>query len=271
MDLNKLLVGGAASRPDSISGLQPQFASSLAAMFTGAPPDIQNQLHITSAFRSPTTQAGILANSLAKRAGPQAVAQWNDYVQRNGGDVVAAGQQARPWLRSLGITKWVAPPGGSNHQKGEAVDLTYLTPAATQWAHDNAPKYGLNFPLSNEDWHIEPAGIRGGGGGQAAPTAMASATPTANVQAPQSAPVTAGDPSTPPPASFAASGVAPPAAISAFAPTDQVATADPSATFGNLAALFTQDQEARNLKRQQDAQTEQARRLALFGATTPFG
>lgn len=260
MDLTKLLVGGAAGRPDSISGLNPQFASSIANMFTNAPPDIQNQLHITSAYRSPTTQAGILAGSLAKRVGPQAVAQWNDYVKQNGGDVVAAGQAARPWLRSLGITKWVAPPGGSNHQKGEAVDLTYLTPAATQWAHENAPKYGLNFPLSNEDWHIEPAGLRGGGG-QPAPTAVA--------QVPQAAPTAA-----PGVASFASAGVASPDSVAAFAPVDPSAPqtgAVPGAAFDNLASLFTQDQTQRQMQRQQQAQADQQRRLALFGATSQFG
>lgn len=252
MDLNSLLVGGAATRPDSISGLNPQFAGSLANLFTNAPPDIQRQLHITSAFRSPTAQAGILAGSLGKRVGPDAVERWNHYVQASGGDVVAAGAAARPWLRSLGITKWVAPPGGSNHQKGEAVDLTYLTPAATQWAHQNAPKYGLDFPLSNEDWHIEPAGIRGGGGGGAP------------------APTAAGGPAMPPQASFAAAGAAPPAAVAAFAPTEPAA-ADPGSSFANLASLFTQDQEQRQRQRQDQAQAEQARRLALFGGTSQFG
>jgi hypothetical protein len=28
------------------------------------------------------------------------------------------------------------------------------------WLHDNAPKYGLSFPLANENWHIEPAEVR---------------------------------------------------------------------------------------------------------------
>jgi LAS superfamily LD-carboxypeptidase LdcB len=68
--------------------------------------------------------------------------------------------------------KWVAPPGHSNHGKGIAADLhAYGTVldlkaggkvgAATKWAHANAGKFGLHFPLSNEDWHIEPKGSRG--------------------------------------------------------------------------------------------------------------
>lgn len=131
-------------------------------MISSAPPEVQSQVQVTSAYRSPQTQAGILSDSLAKRHGPDAVAKWQGYVDSNNGDVVAAGQQARPWLKKIGETQWVAPPGGSNHQKGDAVDLKYLDPAATKWFHDNAPQYGLNFPLSNEDWHIEPAGLRDG-------------------------------------------------------------------------------------------------------------
>lgn len=242
-DLNRYITGGAA-RPDAISGLNPQFRQSIADMFSAAPPNIQSQLRITSAYRSPTRQAEILAGSLAKRQGPDAVARWNSYVQQANGDVVAAGQAARSWLRSIGATKWVAPPGSSNHGKGFAMDLGYLDPAATRWAHDNAPKYGLNFPLSNEDWHIEPAGIRHGG---VAPqgTAVASApsalpgTPSAPGSGPLAHMFTAADPSAPP-----------------------IAVDAPSL---GLAAMFMQQQNARQLRAQQEQDDEQARRQALFG------
>jgi len=60
--------------------------------------------------------------------------------------------------------KWVAPPGSSNHNKGLAVDLSssglFLgkdkNVKATEWAHANAKKYGLNFRMGWEPWHIEP-------------------------------------------------------------------------------------------------------------------
>ena len=60
--------------------------------------------------------------------------------------------------------KWVAPPGGSFHNKGLAVDLNsggqFLGNAknnkATKWAHANAKKYGLFFRMNHEPWHIEP-------------------------------------------------------------------------------------------------------------------
>jgi LAS superfamily LD-carboxypeptidase LdcB len=54
----------------------------------------------------------------------------------------------------------VAPPGRSFHGKGQAVDLRYGDQAAREWAHQHAAEYGLNFPLGNEPWHIEPIGIR---------------------------------------------------------------------------------------------------------------
>lgn len=68
-----------------------------------------------------------------------------------------------------------AKPGNSRHGWGIASDVHSFYKNATQkcgsnrsysncpgmkWAHENAPKYGLNFPLLNasykEDWHIEP-------------------------------------------------------------------------------------------------------------------
>lgn len=60
--------------------------------------------------------------------------------------------------------KWVAPPGGSFHNKGLAVDLNsggqFLgkdkNSKATEWAHANAKKYGLHFRMGHEPWHIEP-------------------------------------------------------------------------------------------------------------------
>jgi GH24 family phage-related lysozyme (muramidase) len=66
----------------------------------------------------------------------------------------------------------VAPPGGSTHEFGEAVDLSFgdrgpglggKRTAAVEWAHKNAAKYGLSFPLGHEDWHIEPHEARQGG------------------------------------------------------------------------------------------------------------
>lgn len=55
---------------------------------------------------------------------------------------------------------WAAPPGRSQHNVGLAADLSF-GPGAREWAHENAARYGLHFPLANraknpEAWHIEP-------------------------------------------------------------------------------------------------------------------
>lgn len=55
---------------------------------------------------------------------------------------------------------WVARPGHSKHEKGIAADLAYADAAAKAWAHENAKKYGIHFPLANEDWHAELLGSR---------------------------------------------------------------------------------------------------------------
>lgn len=49
----------------------------------------------------------------------------------------------------------VAKPGTSKHETGQAVDLSFATPAAKAWAHANAAAFGLTFPVTGEDWHIE--------------------------------------------------------------------------------------------------------------------
>lgn len=67
--------------------------------------------------------------------------------------------------------KWVACPGGSRHGFGIAADLSFNGTgcsggwncnAAAKWAHENAPNYGLRFPMSWEAWHIEPTNVKGG-------------------------------------------------------------------------------------------------------------
>lgn len=132
IDWTPYLTGGAAARSDSMSGMTPDFQSALAAMFADAPEEIRSQLQIKSGFRSPELQAKLWQDALAKYGSPE--------IAR----------------------KWVAPPGKSQHGHGNASDLGYLSPAARAWAHQNAGKYGLAFPLANEDWHIELASARGG-------------------------------------------------------------------------------------------------------------
>lgn len=54
----------------------------------------------------------------------------------------------------------VAKPGSSNHNHGLAADLQFLSPEAKAYAHANAAKYGLRFPMGDEPWHIEPLDAR---------------------------------------------------------------------------------------------------------------
>jgi hypothetical protein len=156
--------------PTGVTGLNSVFAGRLAKFLDDNP----NGVSIVSGFRTPEHQAQLLSGSLSKRVGPQAAAQWKQYIDDAGGDVVKAGEQARPWLQQLGITQWVAPPGYSNHQRGTAADLSYENPQSEAWSHANAGNYGLRYRMTHEGWHIEPADNVGG----ASPVRTASSTQT---------------------------------------------------------------------------------------------
>lgn len=51
-----------------------------------------------------------------------------------------------------------APPGKSNHNFGLAADLIY-GPGGREWAHANAWRFGLRFPMGDEPWHVEPIAV----------------------------------------------------------------------------------------------------------------
>lgn len=57
-----------------------------------------------------------------------------------------------------------APPGKSNHNFGLAFDLVY-TRDGSSWAHQNAARFGLRFPMGDEPWHIEPISLKALKGG----------------------------------------------------------------------------------------------------------
>ena len=129
----------------SIDGMDDGFAVKVSRMFQAAPPEIRAGLGIYSGYRSVERQTEL----------------WNAAVKKYG-SVSAA-------------RKWVAPPPGvegstgSQHNHGKAADLGYngqslknAPPHVVKWLHDNAGQYGLKFPLSNENWHIEDSGTRGG-------------------------------------------------------------------------------------------------------------
>jgi hypothetical protein len=129
------------SRVSDVQGLKPQFQSRLAA-FIDAAQRAGHDIKILSGHRSNERQARL----------------WSAAVKRYGSEAAAR--------------RWVAPPGGSSHNTGLAVDLSYgdrgpglggKKTAAVDWAHKNARAFGLHFRLGHEDWHIEPVEVTRGG------------------------------------------------------------------------------------------------------------
>jgi hypothetical protein len=104
-----------------IDNLNKDFATRLSA-FLGAAP---GRIEIFSGHRSIERQAEL----------------WQEALRKYG-----SAEAAR---------KWVAPPGNSRHNMGEAADLRFSTDAVREWAHANAEAYGLVFRLQNEQWHVE--------------------------------------------------------------------------------------------------------------------
>lgn len=118
-----------------LTGLDADFASRMAAMLKDAPQGVS----IFSGYRSPERQQEL----------------WQNAVRKYGSEAAAR--------------KWVAPPGKSMHNQGTAADLGFnggafgsMPEDARRWLHENAPRYGLKFPLGHEPWHIEKQETRGG-------------------------------------------------------------------------------------------------------------
>lgn len=114
----------------AIQGMASAFATKLATMLASMPDNLRGQITINSGFRDIARQQELWLQALQKYGSPE---------------------EAR---------KWVAPPGNSQHNKGNAADLGYGSTAAMDWAHKNAGNFGLSFPLGNENWHIEDSDAR---------------------------------------------------------------------------------------------------------------
>lgn len=128
--LSSVLASGKSK--DHVNGMADAFASKLAKMFASMPADLKGSITINSGYRSIERQQQL----------------WLDALKKYGSPEVAR--------------KWVAPPGNSQHNKGNAADLGYASDRARQWVHANAGSFGLAFPLANENWHIEDATARAG-------------------------------------------------------------------------------------------------------------
>lgn len=110
-----------ASNPNLNGPTQASFQKSLQQLIAGA----GGKVSITSGTRSLADQTKL----------------WNQAVSKYGSTQEAS--------------KWVAPPGSSAHELGIAADLNFSDPATASWVHQNAAKYGIYFPLSNEPWHAQ--------------------------------------------------------------------------------------------------------------------
>lgn len=111
------------------TGLDPTFSSALEGLIAAS----NGRLRIKSGFRDIAEQTQL----------------WDDAVKKYGSPEAAR--------------KWVAPPGHSNHNRGLAADLE----GDISLAHELAPRFGLVFPMSWENWHIEPVHARDGASDQA--------------------------------------------------------------------------------------------------------
>ena len=118
-----------------LSGFTPEFQAALGPFLNAAP----GEIGITSGYRDIATQERLWQAALEKYGSPEAA------------------------------RKWVAPPGSSRHNYGQAADLNFASPEVREWAHANAAEHGLTFPMSWEPWHIESVGARGGVMAGAAP------------------------------------------------------------------------------------------------------
>lgn len=123
--LSSALASGKAR--SHIDGMADAFASKLTKLLASMPDDLKGSVTINSGYRSVERQAELWADALRKYGSPEAA------------------------------RKWVAPPGRSQHNKGNAADLGFANDRAQQWVHQNAEQFGLRFRMSHEDWHIEDA------------------------------------------------------------------------------------------------------------------
>jgi hypothetical protein len=120
------------------SGMNSEFQTRLANLLSAAPEAYRANLGIYSGFRDQAKQDRLFAAAVKKYGSEGAARKW----------------VAKKSEHTAGFAADVGWNGGS---------LKGAPPAAIKWLHDNAASYGLHFPLSNENWHIEPVEVRAGG------------------------------------------------------------------------------------------------------------
>lgn len=124
--------------------LEAGFAERMQAFLEAA----GGRIEVGSGFRDPATQ---------QRLWDQEVAEWIAKGYPSEADGATGMNTAEEKADD-----WVARPGSSNHEHGLACDLSFVNDEAKEWAHANAARFGLEFPMSWEPWHIEPLGLAAG-------------------------------------------------------------------------------------------------------------
>lgn len=149
------------------TNLNPAFADGLTGLLNAARAE-GIQVTINNSYRSPETQASLIASYWGNyNLNPADRERWLADVEQYG--PVAAGQMWESTFTNATrlsdgspMRNWIALPGRSNHQHGLAADLSYGSQGDIDWVHANAARFGLHFPLGNENWHVEVMGSRDG-------------------------------------------------------------------------------------------------------------
>ena len=122
IDWTKYASGAAASRPDSFSGMDPEFASTL----HGALSEFGGKLTVGSGYRSQDLQDKLFANS---DGSGKWVAKVSNHTRGNAADLFWEGKR-----------------------------LDKVDKPTRDMIHNKLSERGLGFRMSYEPWHVEPTG-----------------------------------------------------------------------------------------------------------------
>lgn len=158
---NIMLSGGAATRDDSITGMNDAFRNNLNTAMSTLPEDLKGKVTVFSGYRDAGVQANIVAENMQKYGfGPSDVNEWKSDVSNLGPE--AAGEKWASRFNGTGLRQYVALPGSSKHQQGKAADLMFdgtrldqVDAETRDRIHKHMEQYGLTFRMSHEPWQVE--------------------------------------------------------------------------------------------------------------------
>jgi len=158
-----MLSGNAATRDDSISGMNDAFRNNLNTAMSTLPEDLKGKVTVFSGYRDAGIQANIVAENMGKYGFSSTdVNEWKSDVANLGPE--AAGEKWASRFNGTGLRQYVALPGSSKHQQGKAADLMFdgtrldrIDPETRDRIHSHMEQYGLTFRMSHEPWQVELA------------------------------------------------------------------------------------------------------------------